>query len=83
MSAVFDRLMARIRQHHTLAWLLCMAALTGAALLDELGWETWSMELLTLPLNLLSWPLLLVYLQDRKAYRKQRRPIRVSLCPPG
>lgn len=74
MFAVFDRLMAWIRHHYTLAWLLCIAALIGIGLLDELGWELWAMELLTLPLNLLSWPLLLVYLQDRKAYWKQHRP---------
>lgn len=73
MSAGFDRLTAWMRRHYAPAWLLCVAALIGIGLLDEPGWEAWVMELLTLPLNLLSWPLLPVCLQDRRADRKQGR----------
>lgn len=74
MFALFDRLMARVRRHYPPARLLYTALLIGIGSLKRLSWEAWALELLTLPLNLLFRPLLLVYLQDRRVYWAQGRP---------
>ena len=75
MAAFFRRLMAFQRKHYTFSWLLCVAALVGIDLPYEFGFlPRWPAVLLLLLMNFVTWPLFLVYWEDRKIYWKARRP---------
>ena len=84
MAAFFRRLMAFQRKHYTFSWLRCVAALVGIDLPYESGvLPFWATVLPLLLMNLVTWPLFLVYREDRKAYRKAHRlwpgPLRLQL----
>ena len=74
MVAFFDRVMAFQRRHYTFCWLLCVAVLAGIGLSYELGHlPRWAIILLLLLMNLITWPLFLVYWEDRKAFWQAHR----------
>lgn len=71
MAAFFRRMMAFQRKHYTFSWLLCVAVLVGIDIPYESGiLPLWAAVLLLLLMNLVTWPLFLVYREDRKACRK-------------
>lgn len=76
MFPFFDQLMAFQRKHYLLSWLLCMAGLAGLFLLwNPCGLlPLWGIELLMLPMNLVTWPLFLIYLEDVRTCWKAHRP---------
>ena len=80
MAAFFRRLMAFQRKHYTFSWLLCVAALVGIDLPYEFGFlPRWPAVLLLLLMNFVTWPLFLVYREDRKAHQHWPGPPRLQL----
>ena len=74
MTALFCRMMAFQRKYYTLSWFLCMAVLAGIGLLYECGLLLrWVGASLLLLMNLITWPLFLVYWEDRKAFWQAHR----------
>ena len=71
----FSRWMEWVRQHYTLTLFSCLGLLAGLALLfDPVGIPFWAVELLAAPLNLVTWPLLVIHLRDLVACYKAKRP---------
>lgn len=74
MAAFFRRLMAFQQKHYTFSWLLCAAVLVWIDVPYESGiLPLWATILLLLSMNLVTWPLFLVYWEDRNAYREAHR----------
>lgn len=73
MFALWDRWMDFVRRHIMLCFWLCIGYLAGMSLwMDTLGAPLWSMELLALPVNLLSWPISVIYEQGYWQERRRR-----------
>ena len=74
MSTFFHRLMAFQRKHYTFSWLLCVACLVGIDVPYESGLlPQWALILPLLLMNLVTWPLFLVYWEDRKDFWQAHR----------
>ncbi len=66
MLAFLDRLMEFVEKHYTLTFCLCMgySFLVCGVFEGLLGLDDWVWELCMVPLNLLSWPLLIIWWRE-------------------
>lgn len=66
MFAFLNRLMEFVEKHYTLTFCLCMgySFLVCGVFEGLLGLDDWVWELCMVPLNLLSWPLLIIWWRE-------------------
>ena len=65
MFAFWDKLMAFVERHYTLTFCLCMGVILLCLILQIwFDLADWVWELCMVPLNLLSWPLLIIWWRE-------------------
>ena len=83
---MWKRYMAFVTGHLSLCWIGCAVCLAAIGCLEIWDAPLWLMELLTLPLNLVSWPAAVTYWQGARKMARQgkatpRMVDRLALAP--
>ena len=68
---MWKRYMAFVTGHLSLCWIGCAVCLGAIGCLEIWDVPLWLMELLALPLNLVSWPIAITYWQGARQMARQ------------